>query len=250
MTLNHLKGFVAEEIAKYHMLKLQYKVVPIGREKIEPELSDLLLFIRGNMAHLNQQSANSFKLFENTISKLPDYAIWKISPKAGENMMTFRFLEVKYRTNIAKIKKHTTEDKYSLNIKIQDDENELLVHKYINNLQNLYGISTDGKDNKINNIEFYIYIITIIDGKHTPLIGKVVSSNYSDFYTYLYTPEQLQKENNLIKLWGSDYNTISQFFMADDNLEYMFSDKFLIPLIGKPNEVISQIVLNRLENIS
>ena len=248
MNINQLKGFIAEEIARYHMEKLEYKVVPIGREKIEPELSDLLLFIRGNMAHLNQQSANSFKVFENTISKLPDYAIWKISPNAYENMMTFRFLEVKYRTKVTKIKKHETEDKYSLNIKKSDDENELLVHKYIKNLQNLYGISTDGKDSSINNIEFYIYLITIIDGKHTPLIGKVVTSQYSDYYTYLYTPKQLAKNIQLNKLWGEDYERISKYFSKDNNIEYIFSDDFLIPLIGKSNDEISKLVLNQIEN--
>ena len=245
MTINHLKGFVAEEIARYHMLKLQYKVVPIGREKIEPELSDLLLFIRGNMAHLNKQSANTFNLFEHTISKLPDYAIWKISPKAGENMMTFRFLEVKYRSKINNLKKHTTKDKYSLNIKIEDDHTELQLFKYIDTLQKLYGLTSDKQ--KIDDIEFYIYLITIIDGKHTPLIGKIKSSGYSDFYTYLYTPEQLKKETNLQNLWGNDYETISTFFMDDNNLEYMFSDKFLIPLIGMTNDEVSRIIFERID---
>ena len=247
MNLNQLKGFVAEEIARYHMLKLQYKVVPIGREKIEPELSDLLLFIRGNMAHLNKQSAESFRLFENTISKLPDYAIWKISPQHQENMMTFRFLEVKYRTTVKNLKKHKTKDIYYLNIKKDDDQNELLVHKYINNLQNLYGISSnDTENNKIDNIEFYIYLITIIDGKHVPLIGKVTSSSYSDFYTYLYTPQQLQNDTSILKLWGDNYNTIAKFFMNENKLEYMFSDKFLIPFINKSNDDISKIVFDTL----
>ena len=246
MTINQLKGFISEEIARFHMEKLQYNVVPIGREKLEPELSDLLLFIRGNFGHINQQSAETFKVFENTISKLPDYAIWKLSPKAGENMMTFRFLEVKYRTNVKNLKKHSTQDKYSLNIKIKDDENELLVYKYINTLQNLYGISSNIKNNKIDNIEFYIYLITIINGKHTPLIGKVVSSTYSDFYTYLYTPTQLKKDKTLEKLWGSDYYIIADFFTKNDNLEYMFSEEFLIPLIGKSNEEIANIVFKRL----
>lgn len=248
MTINQLKGFVAEEIARYHMEKLEYNVVPIGREKIEPELSDLLLFIRGNMKHLNKQSANSFNLFENTISKLPDYAIWKISPSAGENMMTFRFVEVKYRSKVEKLKKHKTKDFYYLNIKIQDDENELLVHKYIENLQNLYGLTiNDTKENKINNIEFYIYLVTIIDGKHTPLIGKVVTSEYSDFYTYLYTPEQLAKETNIKKLWGNDYDTIANFFMNNNRLEYIFNEEFLIPLIDKSNDEVSKKVFEKLD---
>ena len=245
MTINHLKGFVAEEIAKYHMLKLQYKVVPIGREKIEPELSDLLLFIRGNMAHLNKQSANTFNLFENTISKLPDYAIWKISPSAGENMMTFRFLEVKYRTKVENLKKHATKDKYSLNITIDDDHTQLQLYKYIDTLQKLYGISSGQQ--KVDDIEFYIYLITIIDGKHTPLIGKIKSSGYSDFYTYLYTPEQLKKENNLKLLWGNDYDIIATYFTNDNNLEYMFNDDFLIPLIGRSNDDVSKVILERLE---
>jgi hypothetical protein len=253
MTIDQLKGFVAEEISKYHMEKLEYKVVPIGREKIEPELSDLLLFIRGNMGHLNKQSAESFKIFENTISKLPDYAIWKISPENRENMMTFRFMEVKYRTSITNLKKHKTKNVYYVNIKKEDDFNQLQVHKYINNLQNLYGISSNDTDNnKIDNIEFYLYIITIIDGKHVPLIGKVKLSNlsnYSDFYTYLYTPEQLQSEINIMKLWGIDYNTIAQYFMNNNKIDYMFSNEFLIPLIGKSNNAISTIINNHLENI-
>ncbi len=248
MNIPQLKGFIAEEIAKYHFHKLQYNVVPIGREKIEPELSDLLLFIRGNMAHLNNQSANSFKLFENTISKLPDYAIWKIAPQNQENMMTFRFVEVKYRTNVINLKHHKTKDIYYLNITEKDDQNELLVHKYINNLQNLYGISnTNVKENKIDNIDFYIYLITIIDGKHTPLIGKVLSSSYSDFYVYLYTPEQLKKATNLLNLWGKDYQTVSKYFMKNDKLEQIFSDEFLVPLIGKSDSEIIDSVVSYIE---
>lgn len=187
-------------------------------------------------------------LFENTISKLPDYAIWKILPKSGENMMTFRFLEVKYRTNVTNLKHHKTEDKYSLNIKIDNDQNELLVHKYIQNLQNLYGISIDNNENnQIDNIEFYIYLITIIDGKHTPLIGKVKSSGYSDYYTYLYTPLQLAKETKLKALWGNDYDTISNYFMSNSNLDEMFSDSFLVPLIDKTDDEISKRVFDRLD---
>jgi len=248
MNIAQLKGFIAEEIAKYHFNKLEYNVVPIGREKIEPELSDILLFIRGNMAHLNSQSANSFKLFENTISKLPDYAIWKISPQNHENMMTFRFVEVKYRTNVINLKHHKSEDKYSLNITAKDDKNGLLVHKYINNLQNLYGISnSDIKENKIDHIDFYIYLITIIDGKHVPLIGKVMSSSYSDYYIYLYTPKQLQKATNLVNMWGKDYEKVSNFFMKYDKLEQIFSDDFLVPLIGKHDDEIVKYIVELIE---
>jgi len=247
MNIPQLKGFIAEEIAKYHFKKLEYNIVPIGREKIEPELSDLLLFIRGNIAHLNNQSANSFQLFENTISKLPDYAIWKISPGNSENMMTFRFVEVKYRTKVLNLKKHKTDNKYYLNITTQDDQNELLVHKYINNLQNLYGISNKTvHDTTIDNIDFYIYLITIIDGKHTPLIGKVSSSSYSDFYVYFYTPEQLEK-TKLLNLWGKDYAIISNYFMNNNKLERVFSNDFLVPLINKDKDQIINHIITYLE---
>jgi len=133
-----MKGFVAEEIARYHMQKIEYKVVPIGREKIEPELSDLLLYIRGSMSHLSKESNESFSIFESVISKLPDYAVWKNTTSSGKNIMTFRFLEVKYRDSIAKLKHHATENKYSLNIEAKNDYNELGVHKYIKNLKNLF----------------------------------------------------------------------------------------------------------------
>lgn len=187
MNIHQLKGFIAEEIAKYHMLKLEYEVVPIGREKIEPELSNLLLYLRGNMGHVNSLSQNSFNLFENTISKLPDFAVWKVDTSNAANKMTFRFLEVKYRSVVKKLKKHKSEDKYSLNISIKDDGNELLIHKYIKNLTNLYGIASQDSDTNINNIEFYIYLITILDNKYVPMIGKVQTSGYSDYFTYLYT---------------------------------------------------------------
>ncbi len=108
MNINHLKGFVAEEIARYHMGKMSYKVVSIGREKIEPVLSDLLLSIRSSMGHLSDKSKETFGVFESTISKLPDYAIWKNSTVSGKNIMTFRFLEVKYRTNVVNLKPHDT----------------------------------------------------------------------------------------------------------------------------------------------
>lgn len=246
MTIVQLKGFISEEIAKYHMQKLEYNVVPIGREKIEPELSNLLLFIRGNMGHLNKQNKNSFELFEKTISKLPDYAIWKTTPTPKANVMTFRFLEVKYRTHISKLKKHATDDKYYLNITKQDDEQELSIHKYIENLSNLFGISTNNTNKSINDIEFYIYLITIIDGKNTPLIGKITTSEYSDYFTYLFTPEQLAKTPSLKALWGNDYDKIASFFMNDGKLDSMLSDSFLIPLIGKSNDEISQIVFEKL----
>jgi len=246
MNINQLKGFIAEEIARYHMLKLEYKVVPIGREKIEPELSDLLLFTRGNMAHLNNANANSFKLFESTVSKLPDYAIWKMTPRSGSNTMAFRFLEVKYRTEVVNLILHTSGTKYSLNIKIENDQNELSVHKYIKNLQNLYTISAEQKEHKIDDIEFYIYLITIIDGKHTPLIGKILSSAYSDFYTYLYTPNQLSKATDLINVWGKDYKIITDYLMNMQMLDKMFKNDFLIPLITKSNDEISNIVFKTL----
>lgn len=35
MNIPELRSYITEEIAKYHMQKLRYKVVPIGREKIE-----------------------------------------------------------------------------------------------------------------------------------------------------------------------------------------------------------------------
>ena len=112
---------MSEEIAKYHMQKLEYNVVPIGREKLEPELSDLLLFIRGNLDFVNEKNNNSFQVFEKTISKLPDYAVWKTTPNDGKNRMTFRFLEVKYRSAVPKLKLHTSGEKYSLNITQADD---------------------------------------------------------------------------------------------------------------------------------
>lgn len=247
MNIPELRGYITEEIAKYHMQKLRYKVVPIGREKIEQELSDLLLFIRNSMNHINKTSQDTFNLFENTISKLPDYAIWKVE----KNSMTFRFLEVKFRNTIDKLKMHDKENKYSLNIKISDDQNELNIFKYIKNLQNLYGISNDNnKSSKIDNIEFYIYVITKIDDKYVPLIGKIQSSTYSDFFTYLYTPEQLNDHKNLKALWGEEYDIVSNFFMKNNKLEHIFSEDFLVPLLDKNTDEISSIVYNTLDKFN
>ncbi len=249
MNLSQLKGYISEEIAKYHMQKLEYTVVPIGREKIDPDLSDLLLFIRGNMGYFNTEAKNSFQLFERTISKLPDFALWKITTSSEKaNVMSFKFLEVKYRTNVLKLTKHASEDKYSLNIQKSNDNNELLVHKYIENLSSLFRVSTDNQKNSINDIEFYIYLITLIEGRHTPLIGKIIPSTYSDYFTYLYTPEQFAKNADLKLNWGNDYDVIANFFMQENKLDTIFSNNFLIPLLGKTNHQIAHAVfefLNR-----
>jgi hypothetical protein len=92
------------------------------------------------------------------------------------------------------------------------------------------------------------FSLTLFDGKYTPLIGKVFSSDYSDYYIYFYTPTQLAKEQSLLNLWGDNYESISKFFMKDEKLTKIFDESFLIPLIGKSDREISQTVFEYLDD--
>ena len=246
MKLEQLKGFVAEEVAKYHLEKLSYKVVPIGREKIEPDLSDLLLFIRNTLNHSSPRSEKSFNLFENTISKLPDYLVWKLSPKKSENVLTFRFVEVKYRSS--KDVLTPNDGKYHINFEKSSDHENMQVVKYINNLVNLYTVSTAEKEPcSIDDLEFYIYLVAIIDSKHTPLLGKVATSKYSDFYAYFYTPEQITKVPEIANTWSKDYKAIADFIMKDGKLDKLFGNDFLISVLDKPKPEITKRVYEILD---
>jgi len=67
-------------------------------------------------------------------------------------------------------------------------------------------------------------------------------------YQFIITPSQLKNDKTIIKLWGKEYDTIANFFMDENKLDFMFSDKFLIPLIGKSNDEISKIIFNNLDS--
>jgi len=236
--LNTIKGFIAEEIAKWHFEKMGFTVTRLGREHIDFDYTQTASYLRGKKTAIEGQTKKQDKtldLYESTICKLPDFKIWKIVE--GEKFF-FRFIEVKERAEI----QGASEFEYDFTV------DELQISKYAENLLNLAG----SKITDLKEIELFIYLICLSDQKKAPNIfmGKVKGQS-ENFKIKFFDPA---KVNNIFGdnakdafkgLWGG-YGPPAMAILEKINCIFR-DDIFPLNCLGKDPETISRKVRAILE---
>ena len=174
--LNSLKGKIGEEIAKYHFEKIGFKVIKTGKEEL---FSKDLANLAGNFKSSKFQNKSTqlvFEIYNKILSKLPDLLIYKNS----ENGLMIKFVEVKYRKTFKKDK----------TLIIDENNDDLQIKKYLDNLDNLYKLLGLDKDSVYQNWpDVFVYLLT----NDNIYFGKVFKKD-NKYELPLLTPSEVEKK--------------------------------------------------------
>jgi len=217
----HVKGFIAEEICKFHLKRAGFNIINSGKEWFDKDLADKLI------TQKNDNNNFTLRIFNDIIAKLPDFMIWK----DDEKKIDYKFVEVKYRAMLDSkyfedtiIKDGSPCIKYRCKNKKDDP---LQVYKYMENLESIMYL-VDSKLNNIKDIEFYIYLVTRKDlnGKTNILFGKVFGNKKTGYTVYFYTPDIVAKKFSAT--WNN-YLKVSQYLIGENKIDLIYDkEEFLV----------------------
>ncbi len=215
----HVKGFIAEEICKFHLKRAGFNLINSGKEWLDKDLADKLI--------TKQPSKDEFtlKIFNDIIAKLPDFMIWK----DNEEKIDYSFVEVKYRKKLDKnfFKQTSKRDGTPyISYKCKNKNNDPLnVYKYMENLENIMHL-VDDKLNSLGDIDFYIYLVTREDltGKTNILFGKVFGDKTKGYKVYFYTPDIVGKYFS--KTW-ENYLDVSNYLINNNKIDSLYDKEAL-----------------------
>ncbi|MFA9374997.1 MAG: hypothetical protein ACERKK_12665 [Poseidonibacter sp.] len=233
---SNLKGFIAEEICKFHLRKAGYNIIDSGKEYYDQELADKLI-------KYPKEDNHTLNIFNNIIAKLPDMMVWK----DGEDDIDYRYVEVKYRNKLSK--KYFTKEvngnnslpylSYKIN---QNDAYELGLYKYMTNLENLMKIQNP-KLTDLRQIQFYVYLVTYedFDGKPNIYLGKVFGSKDTYYKVYFYE----SKEVHTYQEWAN-YKTIANYLLKNDVIRKIYDKEILFTNENNSNikDIIQSIIFS------
>lgn len=218
MTSNNLKGLIAEEFCRFHLSKSGFNIINSGKEWFDKDLADTLIDRKAKKSNI------PLLIFNNIISKLPDFMIWRET----EEKIEYKYVEVKYRAKLDpqyfknKLTKHNIP---YIRYECSEKNDPLEIYKYIENLQNLKQIINETK-HQINDAEFYIYLVTNSNLEDRPdiLFGKVFGDGNSGYSVYFYTPSIVEKSFN--QTWPN-YKSIANY-LIENKIETIYSKEFLL----------------------
>lgn len=217
----NIKGFIAEEICKFHLNRAGFNIINSGKEWFDKDLADKLT---------QQKPANgnhTLNIFNNIIAKLPDFMIWRNSDKQKD--IEYKFVEVKYRKTLdAKVFISSTDRSGYPYLKYtcKDATNDSLqVFKYMQNLENLMSLENSSLDD-LAKIEFYIYLITSDDLNNNTniLFGKVFGSKAKGYSIYFYAPNEVSVKFG--NVW-TNYLNVADYLLEHKKIDSLYAKESL-----------------------
>jgi len=234
-----IKGFIAEEICKFHLQRAGFNIINSGKEWFDKDLAD----------RLTQQAPKkknaTLNIFNNIIAKLPDFMIWRESD--GSDEIEYKFVEVKYRANIdSKIFVPTVTqsgDKYLKYTCNDPKKDPLKVYKYMYNLERLMHLEY-GEHSDLSKIEFYIYLVTSsdTDAKTNIYFGKVYGSASKGYKIYFYAPQEVSSKFG--QVW-TNYLDVAKHLL-DTKVDILYKREPLF--MGESYEYLQQQIKNIILN--
>ena len=217
----HIKGFIAENLCRFHLQRAGFNIINSGKEWFDKELAN----------KLTQQTPavenTTLQVFNNIIARLPDFMIWKESKKKAD--IDYKFVEVKYREKLdSKVFVASKDSKgyFYLKYKCKDAENDSLqVYKYMYNLERLM-LLQNGALSNLRDIEFYIYLVTRCDlqGNTNIYYGKVYGNSTAGYSIYFYAPKEVsQKFGNVWK----NYIEVAEYLLENKKIETLYDKEML-----------------------
>lgn len=220
--LSHLKGFIAEEICKFHIKRAGFKIINSGKEWFDKDLADELVY---NKSDSNNHTLN---IFNKIIAKLPDFMIWR---NLEEEDIEYKFVEVKYRKKLDKksfvpsvTKKGYPYLKYECN---NPKDDSLNVYKYMKNLEKLMILENDSLTNDLRNIEFYIYLVTSSDmeKKTNIYFGKVFGSFEKGYVVYFHEPKEVSERFG--DVW-KNYLDVANYLLDKKKIDKLYENESML----------------------
>ena len=215
--LNHtnIKGFIAEEICKFHLKRSGFNIINSGKEWFDKDLANKLTQQKPDNGN------HTLNIFNNIIAKLPDFMIWR--DLDNEKDIEYKFVEVKYRKTLDPkvFVPSTVKGNPCLIYTCKDSKNDSLqVYKYMQNLENLMSLENKALDD-LSNIEFYIYLVTNNDlNNHTNIFfGKVFGSEKKGYSVYFYAPNEVSVKFGYI--W-TNYMDVAKYLLENKKIENLY----------------------------
>ena len=208
-TIEGIKGYVTEIIAKLHLESSGFNVIHTGKEHYSQLLADFSVF-KDAAKPSNTNDDATFSIYNNILGKIPDLMLFKAYIKENEIKYTIRFVEVKFRRDLPNsIKQLEEPGRY----RYDTNSDDLAIKKYVDN------ISTLNNGNDAGNINFFIYLIFFDATKkeYTALIGKAGKNII--FY-------EINNENSK-KLTDYGWGDITLFCQYVKKVTHFLSDDFI-----------------------
>lgn len=239
----NLKGFLAELICEYHFKKLNYNVIPLGNEKVSGLLPTIDNVLKNTeIVKEGTYDKNTFDTLKNLTQFLPDFALWKLTNNylssdkiAKQNILKVSYVEVKYRYSID-----------SSTFAIKENIDPLNLWNYVTFMEN----KAKEQDASINEIDFYVYLITFDkeSNHHKIKFGKILNTHKRDEYILTVYDGVNEKFNQQTGCKWNDFNKILDFLLIQNavKIDRLFDDNYILSQKNEDEFNIRESVFSKL----